>query len=88
MEGLTCPEPLEHTVLDTTLDGGLVEKISDWEPVAHPVLDNYPGRSTYGGDYRPRAVRAFGSGEVPGRWTHGSGCQVWNRWSSRFLIQC
>ena len=26
-------------VLDTTLDGGLVEKISDWEPVAHPVLD-------------------------------------------------
>ena len=26
-------------LLDTTLDGGLVEKISDWEPVAHPVLD-------------------------------------------------
>ena len=39
MEGITCPEPLEHTVLDTALDGGLVEKISDWEPVAHPVLD-------------------------------------------------
>ena len=39
MEGITYPEPLEHTVLETTLDGGLVEKISDWEPVAHPVLD-------------------------------------------------
>ena len=26
-------------LLDTTLDGGLVEKISDWELVAHPVLD-------------------------------------------------
>ena len=39
MKGITCPEPLEHKVLDTTLDGGLVEKISDCEPVAHPVLD-------------------------------------------------
>ena len=36
MEGITRPE---HTVLDSTLDGGLVEKIWDWEPVAHPVLD-------------------------------------------------
>ena len=41
MEGITCPELLECTfkLLDTTLDGGLVEKISDWEPVAHPVPD-------------------------------------------------
>ena len=40
MEGITCPELLECTLklLDTTLDGGLVEKISDWEP-AHPVPD-------------------------------------------------
>ena len=37
MEGITCPELLEHSLklLDTTLDGGL----SDWEPVASPVLD-------------------------------------------------
>ena len=41
MEGITCPELLECTLklLDTTLDGGLVERISDWELVAHPVLD-------------------------------------------------
>ena len=41
MEGITCPELLEHSLrlLDTTLDGGVVEKISDWEPVASPVPD-------------------------------------------------
>ena len=41
IEGITCPELLECTLklLDTTLDGGLVEKISDWEPTAHPVPD-------------------------------------------------
>ena len=41
MEGITCQELLECTLKlrDTTLDGGLVEKISDWEPVAHPVPD-------------------------------------------------
>ena len=40
MEGITCPELLECTLkLLDTLDGGLVEKISDWEPVAHPVPD-------------------------------------------------
>ena len=41
MEGITWPELLEHSVrlLDTTLDGGLVEKISDWEPATSPVPD-------------------------------------------------
>ena len=41
MEGITCPELLERSLklLDMTLDGGLVEKISDWELVAHPVPD-------------------------------------------------
>ena len=39
MEGITCPELLEHSLLDTTLDGGLVEKISDWQPAASPVPD-------------------------------------------------
>ena len=29
----------------------------------------YPGRSTYGGDYQPGAVEAFGSGGVSGQWT-------------------
>ena len=70
MEGITCPELLERSLrfLDTTLDGGLVEEISDWESVAHPVSGHYPGRSTYGGDYQ---ARAFGSGGVSGQWTHG-----------------
>ena len=41
MEGITWPELLEHAhrLLDTTLDGGLVEKISDWEPVPDTTLD-------------------------------------------------
>ena len=41
MEGITCPELLEYMLelLDTTLDGRLVEKISDREPAAHPVPD-------------------------------------------------
>ena len=61
MEGITCQELLECTLkfLDTTLDGGLVERISDWEPAAHPVSGRYPGRSTYGGDNVPGAVRVY-----------------------------
>ena len=41
MEGITCPELLEYSLrlLDATLDGGLVEKISDWEPEASQVPD-------------------------------------------------
>ena len=41
MEGITCPELLEYSLrlLDATLVGGLIEKISDWEPEASPVQD-------------------------------------------------
>ena len=41
MEGITCPELLEYSLrlLDATLDGVLVEKISDWEPEASQVPD-------------------------------------------------
>ena len=52
MEGITCPELLEHSLklLDTTLDSGLVERISNWEPVASPVpnttLDGRPMEGT------------------------------------------
>ena len=53
-------ESLEHSVFETTLDGGLVEKISG--------SGHYPGQSIYGGDYLPGA---FGSGGVSGKWTHG-----------------
>ena len=44
------------------LGDGLVEKISDWEPAARPVPD-----TTLDG----RLTGAFGSGGVPGQWTHG-----------------
>ena len=39
--GITCPELLECTLklLETTLDGGLVERISDLEPMTHPIPD-------------------------------------------------
>ena len=59
MEGITCPELLEYSLrlLDATLDGGLVERISEWTPVINH-------RSTYGGDYLPGAS---GSGGVPGQ---------------------
>ena len=41
LEGITCPELLGYSLrlLDATLDGGLVEKISDWEPEAGRVPD-------------------------------------------------
>ena len=43
MEGMSSPEPLEQSVLNTlwvTRPGrGITEEISDWEPVAHPVPD-------------------------------------------------
>ena len=41
MEGITDLELLEHPfkLPNTTLDGGLVEQISGWEPVASPVPD-------------------------------------------------
>ena len=45
---------LEHplTLPDTTLDDGLVEKISDWEPAASPVPDTTPdGRLMEGNTY-------------------------------------
>ena len=41
MKGITLPELLEYSIrlLDSTLDGGLERKISDWEPEPSPVPD-------------------------------------------------
>ena len=47
-------DSLEHprTLPDTTLDGGLVGKISDWEPVASPFPDTtLDGRLMEGATY-------------------------------------
>ena len=40
MEGISCPERLEYSLrlLDATLDGGLVERISEWTPVINPAI--------------------------------------------------
>ena len=52
MEGVTCPELLEYSLrlLDATLDGGLVERISEWTPVINPAisytLDSRPMEGT------------------------------------------
>ena len=81
LEGITCPEQLEHSL--RLLDGGLVEKISDWEPEASPVrtlpwtVDLRRGLLTW-------TIRLWGC-----LWTVDSwrGCRVWNHWSSQFLIR-
>ena len=43
MEGMSSPEPLEQSVRNTLSavrsEEDTTEKISDWEPVAHPVPD-------------------------------------------------
>ena len=41
MKGITLPELLEYSIrlLDSTLDGGLERRISDWEPEVSPVPD-------------------------------------------------
>ena len=52
MEGITCPELFEYSlrILDMTLDGGLVESISEWKPVINPAtsytLDSRPMEGT------------------------------------------
>ena len=85
MEGITCPELLEHSLrlLEATLDGELIKKISDWEPEASSVPDaTLDGRLREGNTYLEHSAPG-----VP--WTVDSwrGCRVWNHWSGRFLIQ-
>ena len=52
MEGVTGPELLEYSLrlLDATLAGGLVERISEWEPLMNPAisytLDSRPMEGT------------------------------------------
>ena len=52
-EGVSCPEPLEQSVLDSSLAtrpvGCVIENVLDWEPLRNPATN--PGQSIYGGDY-------------------------------------
>ena len=61
MAGMSSPEPLEQSVLNTlwvTQPGrGITEEISDWVPVAHPVPDiTLDGRLMEGTTYLDHSV--------------------------------
>ena len=78
MEGVTCPELLEYSLrlLDATLDGGLVERISEWTPVINPAI-------SYTLDSRP--MEGITNLEHSARLRRGR--RVGNHWSSRFLVR-
>ena len=69
MERITCPELLEYSLrlLDATLDGGLVEKISDWEPEA-VRFRTLPWTVALGRGILTWSIRLR---VVPGQRTHG-----------------
>ena len=84
IEGITCPELLEYSLrlLDATLDGGLVERISEWTPVINPALSyTLDGQSMEG--LLTRSIWLLGC-----PWTVDSrrGRRVWSHWSSRFVV--
>ena len=61
MAGMSSPEPLEQSVLNTLLIArpgrGITEEISDWETVAHPVPDTtLDGRLMEGTTYLEHSV--------------------------------
>ena len=61
MEGMSSPEPVEQSVLNTLWvarpSKGITEETSDWEPVAHPVLDaTLDGRLMEGTTYLEHSV--------------------------------
>ena len=63
-------EPLESSVLAMTLDDGPFEEMSDLEPLTHSVLNVGLDGRPMEGIPDPEPLRAFGSGDGPGRWTH------------------
>ena len=76
MAGSPILKPLEHSVLEMTLDGGHSERMVDWEPLAHPVLDvTLDGRPMEGiPDLEPLEHSVLGGGG----WTADSwrGCHI------------
>ena len=75
-EGASCLEPLEQSVLSSSLVArpeGIMEKVSDWKPVINPVQDITPdGRPMEGTAY----PGAFGPGGDSGQWTQGGGIEL------------
>ena len=59
-------EPLEHSVLDPAGQHAVIQGVL--EPLEHSVLDAaLDGRPMGYGDTSSRSVKAFGSGDGPGR---------------------
>ena len=74
MEGITCSELLKCTLLSFWIRPWTVDWLRRYQiEKISSSSGRYPGRSTYGGDYQPGPVRAFGSGGVSGQWTHMEG---------------
>ena len=76
MEGMSSPEPVEQSVLNTLWvvrpGRGITEKITDWEPVAHPVPDiTLDGRLMEGTTYLEHSVLgvSLDSGLMEGMWS-------------------
>ena len=75
MAGFPVLGPIEHSVLEITLDGGHSEMTIDEEPLAHSVLDVTLDGWPMEGIPVPEP---FGSGGGGGGWTADSwrGCHI------------
>ena len=74
MEGITCAELLEYSLslLDATLDGGLVERILKWTPVINPALSyTLDGRPMEGTIYPEHPALGV---SLDSRLTEGASC--------------
>ena len=74
MEGGMCPELLEYSLrlLDATLDGGLVERISEWTPVINPAISyTLDSQLMEGITYHKRSARGVSLDSRP---TEGAPC--------------
>ena len=87
MEGMSCLEPLEQSILHslwiTQPKECVIEEGSVWEPVLNPVISyTLDGQLMEGNTYLEHL--ALGC-----PWTVDlrRGRRVWNLWSSRFLVR-
>ena len=74
MEGIMCPELLEYSLrlLDATLDGGLVERISEWTPMINPAISyTLDGRPMEGTTYPEHLALGV---SLDSRLTEGASC--------------
>ena len=84
-EGASCPEPLEQSVLDSSLAarpvGCVIENVLDWEPLRNPAtiytLDLWRGLLIW-------STQLWG---YPWTVDLRRGRRVWNHWSSRFSVR-